>query len=257
MTGSTNVDIPLRSIETGGPATLTAHIVKQLADLIQDGRLPLGSRLPPERRLARTLGVSRPSLRQAIKALEAMGMVICRVGSGNYITSDVSASRLLFGPIRFAVQANKISRTQLYEMRQIVEVQIAGLAASRATAEQVAAIRRELEALEQARGDFRRMAQCDYRFHLAVLRACGNDIFQLLYEPVYQLLWEDLTERMHLFDPDHVVRLHRAIYTAIEGKDKTGAMEAMRKHLEIGYQRFFAGAARARRPPAGTGRKLR
>ena len=248
MTGQTSRKNQLKPVApANGAATLTPSIIKQLLDLIHAGQLHLGSRLPPERELAQILQVSRPSVRQAVKALEAMGIVICRIGSGNFITSDVSASRLLDGPIRFAVKANHISRRDLFEMRRVTEVQVTGLAAMRAKAEHLAAIRREVEGMEGAQSDFRLMAQCDLRFHLAILRACGNDVFQMLYEPIYHLLWEDLAERMPRFDPEFVAREHRAIYQAIAGRHREDAMKATLKHLEIGYRSFFGqGTARAK-----------
>ena len=241
MSGRTSPVSQLKPVAAASElATLTPNIVKQLVELIQKGHLQLGSRLPPERQLAQMLGVSRPSVRQAVKALEAMGIIVCRAGSGNFITSDVSASRLLAGPIRFAVSANRISRKDLFEMRHITEVQVTGLAAERAKAADLAAMRYELDEMEKQRGDYRAIAQCDLRFHLAVLRACGNDVFGLLYEPIYYLLWEDLAERMRLFDLDFVIKEHWEIYDAIAARRRAEAMELTLKHLEIGYQTFFS-----------------
>src|SRR5579875_3563360 len=85
MSGRTIETVRLRRVTPPSDvATLTPTIIKQLLDLIQSGQLRLGSRLPPERELALSLGVSRPSVRQAVKALEAMGIIVCRVGSGNF-----------------------------------------------------------------------------------------------------------------------------------------------------------------------------
>ncbi len=241
MSGQSNSHVPLKAVAPGDQSVpLTPSIVKQLIELIQNDHLRLGSRLPPERELARILGVSRPSVRQAVKALEAMGIIVCRVGSGNFITNDVSASRLLAGPIRFAVKASKISQKDLFEMRRMVEVQIVGLAATRARAEHLAVMRREVGEMAKSRGEFRLMAQADLRFHLAVLRACGNDVFQLLYEPIYHLLWEDLAERMPRFDPELVVGEHRAIYEAIAARNRAGAMKLTLKHFQVGYKNFFS-----------------
>jgi GntR family transcriptional repressor for pyruvate dehydrogenase complex len=245
MSGRTIETVRLRRVTPPGDvATLTPTIIKQLLDLIQSGQLRLGSRLPPERELALALGVSRPSVRQAVKALEAMGIIVCRVGSGNFITSDVSASRLLSGPIRFAVKANHVSREDLYEMRRLMEVQITGLAAERAKAQHLAAIRHSVEEMERAKTDFRLLAQWDLRFHLAILRACGNDVFQMLYEPIYHLLWEDLAERMNKFDPEFVVREHWAIYEAIAARRRVEAMKITLKHLQIGYRKVLSRKSR-------------
>jgi GntR family transcriptional repressor for pyruvate dehydrogenase complex len=214
----------------------TAVLVRRIAELVQSGRLPLGSRLPAERRLAEMLRVSRPSLRQAIKALEAMGIVVCRVGDGNFITSKVTASHLLREPMQFAIRANRISRRQLFEMREVIEVQVAGLTAARGDEDALREIRLKLEEMQRSKANPRLLAESDYQFHLAIIRGCGNPIFELLLEPVASLIWEDLADRMHLFDPDITVGLHDTIFRAIEARDAAGAIAAMKEHLIIGYE---------------------
>ena len=218
---------------------LTRTLVKQVLELIQTGELPLGSRLPPERELAQQLNVSRSSLRQAFKSLETMGVISSRVGVGNFVRSDMAASNLLVEPMEFAIRMNNISRAKLYEMRQILEVQVVGLTAARASEKSIASIAAEVESMKANRANPRAMADSDYRFHVAIIRACGNEIFELIYEPISKLLWEDLRERMHLFDPKQIIELHEFIYNAIQERDANVAMDAMKRHLEIGYQAFF------------------
>ena len=237
MTGKTNAGFDGVALLDGlDRGVNTGALIKRIIDLVQSGQLPLGSRLPAERRLAEILQVSRPSVRQAIKALEAMGIVVCRVGDGNFITARASAANLLTEPIQFAVRANKISRRQLLETREVIEVQLVGLTAARATDEGLAAIRREFEEMERVRANPRLLAEKDYSFHLAIVRACGNPIFELLFEPLSAMIWEDLADRMHLFDPDFTVDLHRKILNAIESRDAARAMVLMQEHLEIGFE---------------------
>ncbi len=244
MTGKANGGIEAVTLLDGLERGVnTGALVKRIIELVQSGRLPLSSRLPAERRLAEMLQVSRPSIRQAIKALEAMGIVVCRVGDGNFITSKASAANLLTEPIQFAIRANKISPRQLFETREVIEVQVSGLTATRATPEGIAAIRLELEEMDRARSNPRLLAEKDYRFHLAIVRACGNPIFELLFEPVSALIWKDLADRMHLFDPDYTVDLHRQILRAIESRDSARTMAIMKEHLEIGYQIVVAAEA--------------
>jgi GntR family transcriptional regulator, transcriptional repressor for pyruvate dehydrogenase complex len=218
---------------------LTRTLVKQLLDLIKTGELPLGSKLPPERELAQQLNVSRSSLRQAFKSLETMGVISSRVGVGNFVRSDMAASNLLVEPMEFAIRMNNISRAKLYEMRQILEVQLVGLTAARASEESIASIAAEVESMKANCTNPRAMADSDYRFHLAIIRSCGNEIFELIYEPISKLLWEDLRERMHLFDPNKIIELHQFIYDAIRERNANIAMDAMKRHLEVGYQTFF------------------
>jgi GntR family transcriptional regulator, transcriptional repressor for pyruvate dehydrogenase complex len=246
QTSSASESVLFDDLEAG---TNTGALVRRIIQLVQSGRLPLGSRLPAERRLAELLKVSRPSIRQAIKALEAMGIVVCRVGDGNFITSKVTASNLLKEPMQFAIRANKISRRQLFEMREVIEVQVAGLTAARVDERALNAIRHELEEMERHRANPRLLAEKDYRFHLAIVQACGNPIFELLLEPVSALIWQELADRMHLFDPDVTVELHRKIFRAIESRDAAAAIAAMKEHLIIGYESVVA----AEQAPAASG----
>jgi len=229
----------------------TAVLVRRIAELVQLGRLPLGSRLPAERRLAEMLRVSRPSLRQAIKALEAMGIVVCRVGDGNFITSNITSSNLLREPMQFAIRANRISRRQLFEMREVIEVQVAGLTAARGDEDALRKIGAELQEMQRSRANPRLLAEKDYGFHMAIVRGCGNPIFQLLLEPVASLIWEDLADRMHLFDPDITVGLHEKIFDAIEKRDPPGAIAAMKEHLVIGYEIVTATESAGSEAPDG------
>lgn len=218
----------------------TGALVKRIIELVQSGSLPLGSRLPAERRLAEMLKVSRPSIRQAVKALEAMGIVVCRVGDGNFITAKASAANLLTEPMQFAIRANNITRRQLFEMREVIEVQVAALTATRGDAKALAEIRAELEEMSRCRNQPRLLAEKDYRFHSAIVRGCGNPIFELLFEPVSALIWEDLADRMHLFEPDFTVELHRNILHAIESRDPARTMSMMKEHLDLGYEIVLA-----------------
>ena len=252
MTGKANHGLEavvlLDGLERGAN---TGALVKRIIHLVQSGQLPLGSRLPAERRLAEMLKVSRPSVRQAIKALEAMGIVVCRVGDGNFITSRASAANLLTEPMQFAIRANKISRRQLFEMREVIEVHVSALTAVRATEEALAAIRHELEEMERHRANPRLLAEKDYCFHAAIIRGCGNPVFDLLYEPVSSLIWEDLADRMHLFDPDYTVELHRTIFRAIESHDAVRTMALVKEHLEIGYEIVLASETETPAPSTG------
>ena len=209
--------------------------------MIQSGELPLGSKLLPERQLAQRLDVSRSSLRQAFKALENMGVLSSRVGVGTFVRSDMDGGNLLSEPMEFAVRTNRISRIKLLEARQFLEVEVVGLTAERATKEAIASIGHELDRMRTARANMHAMADADYGFHLAIIRACRNEVFELIYSPISKLLCEDLSERMHRFDPTQIVHLHELIFQAIQQCDVEGARRAMKVHLEIGYKTYLAG----------------
>src|SRR5215471_10663873 len=110
---------------------LTEEVVRRFKALLADGKLKPGGRLPAERDLAVLFAISRPSLRHGLKALELMGAVESRRRHGTFITK--SAGKVLDEPLHFAVLLNSTSFEELYEVRRIVEVELAGLAAERAT----------------------------------------------------------------------------------------------------------------------------
>ncbi len=208
--------------------------------MIQSGELPPGSKLKPERELAKSLDVSRSSLRQAVKAMESMGVLSSRVGVGTFVRSDLDSADLLAQPMEFAVRTSNISRAKLLEARQFLEVEVVGLTAARASDESIARIGLQLERMKAASGNLHAMADADYGFHLAIIRACRNEVFELIYSPISKLLWEDFSERMHLFDPVQIIALHESIYQCIEKRDAAAAQLAMKRHLEVGYSTYPA-----------------
>jgi GntR family transcriptional repressor for pyruvate dehydrogenase complex len=114
------------------------EVVAQLHQLIEEGKLKAGDRLPSERELAETFRVSRGSVREAIKALEREGLVVARPGSGTFI-SAVDVERLV-APLASLLLRSKDALIDLFEMRRLVEPGIAALAAERATAADIACL---------------------------------------------------------------------------------------------------------------------
>ncbi len=220
---------------------LTGALVRRIQEMIHNNELAVGEKLPPERQLVQMLGVSRSSVRQAVKSLESMGIVVSRVGVGNFINPNLSTQSLLQAPMRFAVRLNNISRQELYEMRLVVESHVVALAAERATEADLAAINAILLEMAGHASNTKALVECDHRFHMAVLDACGNSVFRMIFEPISTLLWEDLEDRMQLFDPEETLTVHRAIYEAIRDRDKDRAVREMKRHLERGYATFFQG----------------
>ncbi len=228
-----------RPVSPRASGAITPNLVNQIREMIQAGELPLGSKLLPERELAQKLNVSRSSLRQAFKVLESMGVLSSRVGVGTFVRSGMDTGNLLTQPMELAVRTNQISRTKLLEARQFLEVEVVGLTAERASQESIALIGQELERMRAASGNPHAMADADYGFHLAIIRACRNEVFELIYSPVSKLLWEDFSERMHLFDPVQTIHLHELIFRAIQNRDVEGARQAMKRHLEVGYKTYL------------------
>src|SRR5262245_56875489 len=138
-----------RSYELGPRIKRTGisdEVIFRFKDLISRRVFTAGNRLPPERELSQALGVSRPTLRQAMKALQILGVIRIRHGDASYLAE--SASNILKEPIEFALALKGISRTDLFETRQTLEVRLASLAAQRRTPE-------DLENMRSALADMR------------------------------------------------------------------------------------------------------
>src|ERR1700704_129208 len=148
---------------------VTVRLLSTFKRLISEGALVAGSRLPSERELAENFQVSRSSLRQALKVLEIMGVISQRVGDGTYL--NPVAPTLLGEPMEFLILLNGISFHELMEARIIVEPELAARAATRATAEDLAVLRREMAAMQAGAKKKTRGSEHDLQFHQAIFCA--------------------------------------------------------------------------------------
>ena len=209
---------------------LTGSLIQLFKRLIGDGVLSPGDRLPPERELAELLGVSRSSLRPALKVLENLGIISQRVGSGTRL--NPAAASILAEPLQFLILLDGIDTQELMEARLIVEPELAARAAERASAEEQAALRASIERMEAAAGDPDEFVKCDLEFHQAVFRAAGNRVCAMLFSVVHQSLEELVRYTSELVEPEHTIRFHRRIFAAIRRGRPEAARQQMREHLE-------------------------
>lgn len=153
--------------------SITDTAIARLRDVILAGELPPGSRLPPEQELAAQLGISRGSMREAVRALTYMGLVDVRRGDGTYVT-ELEPSQLLEG-VRFAAQAAKDGTVlDVMEVRSMLEPAAASVAAMRISQPQLAELRAHLERMRSASGDPARLVEYDAAFHDCIARATSN-----------------------------------------------------------------------------------
>ena len=209
---------------------LTGSLLQLFKRLIADGVLAPGDRLPPERELAELVGVSRSSLRPALKVLENMGIISQRVGSGTRL--NPAAASILAEPLHFLILLDGITFQELMEARLIVEPELAARAAERATSEDHEALKRAIERMEEAAGNPGEFVECDLEFHQAVYRAAGNRVCTMLFTVVHQSLEELVRFTSLLVEPEHTIRFHRRILAAIRRGKPEAAREQMREHLE-------------------------
>jgi GntR family transcriptional repressor for pyruvate dehydrogenase complex len=210
-----------------------SQVVAFVRDLIERGQVHPGDQLPTERELAVQIGVSRPTIRAGLRALAAMGIVSSRHGSGTYISE---APALASEPLSFLAALHGFTLDQMYEARRILEVGAAGLAAERATPDQIASLAEEVASLFATMNDTKRFLAHDIAFHRTVAAASGNPIVTTLVEMVSALYYdrrqktaEHATNR-NLMD---TAEAHRAIYRAIRAHDVEAARRAMHDHLVL------------------------
>jgi GntR family transcriptional repressor for pyruvate dehydrogenase complex len=210
---------------------LYEQIVQQVEESIRKGVMKPGDQLPPERELAQQFGVSRTAVREAVKALREKGHVEAYPGRGTFITDGTSHAirQSLDRMIRIAQPEGS---GFLAEVREILEPEIASLAAVRADAQDIAAMREPIAVMDEAHKDSDAFIEADLDFHLALAEAAANPLILSLIDSIVGLLRE---QRMRIFlvegGPERGQYHHKRILEAIEHHDPVGAREAMKAHL--------------------------
>ncbi len=218
------------------PKKISEEIVTQIKNLISQGELKPGERVPSERELAAFLGVSRPSVREAIMVLEAMGLVESRQGGGTFVRSLTETS--LADPLLEMVEKDPQLLHALAEVRMGLESWSAYLAASRATEEDLIRLKTIYEEMEaQAeRGGWD--ADIDARFHYAITTATHNTLQLHVLNTIHSLFHATIQVALKEFyrkeeSIDKLRRQHRAIFQGIMERDPEGARQAMLSHLRM------------------------
>src|SRR5918994_2373836 len=212
---------------------LYERLVDKILDLISSGKWKPGYRLPPERELSEAFGVSRTVVREAIKALEARGVLESTTGSGvsvrladyNMVSRSLQTYMQLSSRVDFEIRLN--------EVRRVLEVEMVALAASRITPEQRTQLRQICRQMRDGKNTAKQMAELDFRLHVTLAESTQNDLFKVLLAPLISplreqiiLTWEDFPRPV-----EEVFDQHEAIVAAVENGDAEAARQAMTKHL--------------------------
>jgi GntR family transcriptional repressor for pyruvate dehydrogenase complex len=213
-------------------------VASSLERRILEGSLKPGDRLPPERELAVELGVSRPSLREAIQKLASKGMVQSRQGGGTYVTDRLESS--FFDPWQDMMGAHPNLREDLLEFRRMLEGQAAEWAAERATEADLARLDQTLATLDEACAgvDLDRRAKADIAFHQAVGEASHNVLVGHLSAAMLRLMHDNI--RLNLGELNNVPAAgsllksqHAAIHAAIRERKPQAARAAAETHIDF------------------------
>ena len=210
---------------------LYEKIVQQIEESILKGELSEGSQLPAERDLAKQFGVSRTAVREAIKALQEMGLVDAFPGRGTFVTNG-NPNSMRRSLDRIIKSGEPGGWAYLVEVRKILEPEIAALAAVRATDQDLALMKEAFDVMDNAGCDADAYIEADLDFHLALAEAAANPIVLSLIDSIVGLLRE---ERLRIFrvegGPERGQHHHKCILEAIERHDPQEARAAMQAHL--------------------------
>lgn len=206
----------------GGRRNAVETVFQDLRAAIAEGRLPVGSRLPSETRLAASYGVSRPIIREAMRSLQTLGLTCSRPGSGSYVISASQQAELAYGDL---------PARDLIEARPLVEVPAAGWAALRRSPAQAAQIQRLCERME-AEADPAAWVRLDCDLHCAIAQASGNALLARIVAQTREALRQQSGLVNLMADRRAASNVeHRRICEAILGEGARAAREAMRAHL--------------------------
>ena len=212
---------------------LYERVVEKVLELISSGAWKSGYRLPPERELSEAFGVSRTVVREAVKALEARGVLESATGSGVSVrgVDFIMLSRSFETYVQLSNQDD--FEIRLNEVRRVLEVEMVALAASRATPEQRAQLHEIYQQMRAGDKNAKQMAELDFRLHMTLAEATQNELFKVLLAPLINQLRDHITLTWEGFPrPVNLVHeQHEAIVAAVESGDPEAARQAMIKHL--------------------------
>ena len=207
------------------------QIIDQIMRKIHSGMLKAGDLLPPERELAKAMGVNRHTIREGLVALEYMGILERKVGVGTLVKNvgqDILIERIVNAP-----QFSSLGfLEELTELRMALEPSITAIAAERASEEQIGFIENAMKDLETMIDDPVKMNAAHMRFHLGIAEATGNSTILTLMKPIL-LMHTEYREQIVYSEnrKGEMLKEHRLIWEAVKNKDSKAAQKAMLSHL--------------------------
>lgn len=206
-------------------------VAKQLLTHLTGGNYAPGARLPPERQLAASLGVGRSTVREALAALDVLGLLDVRPGSGSYLAAD--SSELLPQAIKWSLMLGRPRTRDLVEVREYLEVVTARLAAERASDDDIARLEETVVAMRAAGGDVDAFVKADLAFHFEAARIAANTVLQDILHSIRSLLtvWFDRTLRVPGTIEETLVE-HEAVFEAIATRSPELAEQRMKALMD-------------------------
>jgi GntR family transcriptional repressor for pyruvate dehydrogenase complex len=219
-------------------STVVQQIIDKITQSLIRGELKPGDRLPPEPQLAVQLGVSRTSLREALKTLGGLGVLVARKRGGTFIATSGSLSML--DPLIFNLIIEKGSKDELFELRVLLEVDAIELAIKKATDGDFAVLAKELDKFEASipEGNPERLAELDLEFHMRLLEFSKNESFTRIAKVIMQLFANPIEKAQRVIGPEQVLSNHRALYQAMVERDLLKAKDHVVRAFESSREFF-------------------
>lgn len=210
------------------------QVIIQIKDMIARGILRKGDKLPSERELVDKLGVSRTSIREALRALEIIGLVESRQGEGNFIRDNFENS--LFEPLSVMFMLQKSSTLEIHQVRVMIETETASLAAKNINDKDIKVLQGFIDKLKNSKDELERSIS-DKNFHYKIAECSGNFLINNILRSVSSLMDAFIVNaRMVIVNESKarelLVEQHEDILQALIDRDSEGAVKAMRKHLD-------------------------
>ncbi len=210
------------------------QIIDQIKDMIYEGELKKGDKLPSERTLTDDLKVSRASIREAFSALEMIGLIESRHGEGTFIKENTDENFLK--PLSLLFMLEEDVEKELIELRKMIEITGARFAAMRATEENLTEMGKYVQLMEESRGNAVLSREADKGFHYALAKATGNHLVYKLLNSISEVIDIYLARAMQRIVQDEektrdLISQHKEIYKTIRNRDASEAQRVMEKHL--------------------------
>src|SRR5687768_16846805 len=221
-----------RNLDSEKNGSTAEEVAARLRDMIHSGELGAGDRLPPERDLAKLLGVSRPTLRAGIRSLSTVGILQSKQGAGTFVAERDESPTLDTSALRLLSALHGFTSDEMFEARLALEMSIAALAAERADSEQMARLAEEVTGMYASLERPDQYLVHDMQFHQTIAAASGNRILTALMNMVASILFEYRSKTVkRAIDLKDSAEQHHNIYRAIREHNPEAARQAMRVHL--------------------------
>ena len=240
-----------RGLRQATKTLMVEHAVRALKEHIVDGNLPPGTELPPESEMAREIGVSKFSLREALRVLQVLGLIDISQGRRTRVASHSITP--VASLLQLTLRRSAAPDLMLIEARKSLEGHISRFAAMRAEPSNIEQMHDAIEGMRRNRGDLEQCVDKDMEFHSAVVKASQNVVFEIMLAPLGELLRGQRREQIRTKGVDMVIKYHGMILAAVKEHDPDKAERCMDQHLAQAEQDVRDAQAARHAGAAGTG----